>query len=971
MRRKWMQLLKRILCASLMLIGFQLALWSLPTAANNQERYAYKYIVLLYEKGETGILTSEIDNFQAQFPESEYLGYLRFLSGNLKLQKGDYTAALRIYDTLLFAELDLPVKHRLYLHRAQCLYQLKDYAAAMTQIQVLESASRDPQLLAEANISKARIYSSLGQYFSAMRAYQYALLRVNTPQLQYEFLTVLLQQHKLEEAEAVLNALSSDASYSAQAYSAFLEYLLNNNRGEEFEDLLAQHSELEHELPIQLLSLRKAFSDADYARAEAILSKSLQPEEHLDYYRALLAKQAGDSGLADELLTALVKTASPELKVLSYLERLKLLYQSEPVAAMLQLGQYVQNPQNKLAKAEQYLTLGFFAYQKQDYWESLKQFNLARTESKNQTKLAEIDLLIAKSWLKAKRHNSAREAFNRYLNLYPQAKDRDTALFYLGFIHHEAKNYALAKSAFTQLLALHPGSLHVPPAKFYLAEMDYYLANYELSLQAFLEILEAEPDNSDAALRTAQIYYYLENYTETERWLEKISPNYDSLILQAHVQFIKKDYPSALQLFSLAERATQNPLQITEAQSLRALCLYQMKRYSEATALYLKLFQGSESPDTYLYLGAKSAYAAGDYHQALRLYDQFVDTYPESQYFFPVLADIANSYYNMGNFTQAVEDYQSILSRYRNIRDFSDADRALLAEVFTGLELALKRSDDPGLTQEIAELSGTFQSLYISFELSYILIKLYAENALWEDLLSHAETMRSEFPQVKRNEVELLMAESLIQLNELAAADSLLAALYSDTHDLSALVRWAEIDYLSSNFEAALQKYRQAYALEPSAELWYHLLKASIAAEYLDFDQLWSLGAHFQEEIPSVRLLRLKQLIDHAEYATAQELTDSIINQSLSSYDHATAFMNKGIILYLQARYEAAIVAFNRTMLLFPDFDDILDSSAYHLIRSYLELGERSEAEMQLWELGPKLSDQHLNIINSLMEDTQ
>jgi tetratricopeptide (TPR) repeat protein len=962
-------MLKRLLALCLILFGFQAyLLWG--KEPSNQERYAYRYIVLLYEKGQHQVLAAEIDNFRAEYPQSEYSAYVRFLGANLKLEKGAFAAALEDYDALLFENLDLAVKQQLQLNRALSLYHLKDYAAAMTQLQVLESSSKDPRILAEVYIQKARIYSALSQYFSAMRSYQYALGRQRTPEILYEYMQVLLGQHKVDEAEEVLQELAGNDSYFVPAHITYLEYLLNSGLLADFEALLAEHPSLKDELETQILILRKAFLDEDYARAEAILSQSSE-HEYFTYYRALLATQQGKANQADSLFADLVRSGSPELRILSYLQRLKILYQNEPVAAMLQLGQFVQNPDNRIAKAEQYLTLGFFAYQKADYLEALKQFNLARSESLNPMKLAEIDIYIAKSWLKAKRNDSALQAFNRYLNLYPQGRDRDAALFYLGFIHHEKKDYPLAKSAFTQLIATHPNSAHVPPAKFYLAEMDYYLANYNLALMAFLDILQAEPENSDAALRVAQIYYYMENYDEAERWLEKISPGYDSLILQGHVNFIKRDYNMALQFFSLSERSTSNPLRITEAQSYRALCLYQMKRYQEATELYLKLFKGSESPDTYLYLGAKSAYAAGDYHQALRLYDQFVDTYPSSQYFLPVLADIANSYYNMGNYAQAVQDYKNILSRYRNIREFSDADRALLGEVFTGLELSLKRADDQDLISDLAALSETFQSLYISFELSYLIIRLYAESELWDDVLVGAEELRSQFPQVKRNEVEMLMAESLIRLEEYSVADSLLASLYQDTQDLEALTRWAEIDYLSENYAAALQKYRQAYATHPSSEMWFNMLKASISAEYQDFDALWSMGSHYQDEIPSARLFRLEYLVSYAEFAQALELTDSIINESLSSHDHAMAFLYKGIIAFTQVRYEAAITEFNRTIMLFPDMNDIQDLAFFYLIRSYLELGERSEAELILWDAGSKLSDEHLSIINSLMEDAR
>lgn len=964
-------MLKRCFYASLLILGLSYSLWAKPVPSSNGERYGYQYIALLWEKGESDILEREIESFLVQYPNSQYRDYVRFLSANLQLNKGSFRAALETYDVLLFGDLDLETKHQLYLNRALSLYYLKDYSSAMTQIQILDSSTRDTLLLAEASICKARIYNILGQHFGSMRAYQYALEYLDSPLYRYEYLGVLLDQHRTEEAEVELTKLANDENFAVPAYTAYADYLLRSSLMDDFESLIAQKSTLQDELPVKILILRKAFLDKDYRRAEVILNANPQAQDHLYYYRALLAIEMGDTAQADELLADLVKSAEPDLKVLSYLERLKILYLTEPISAMVQLGQYVENPENKIAKAEQHLCLGFFAYQKQDYVEALKQFNLARSESKDQARLAEIDLLVAKSWLKAKRLGSALEAFNRYLNLYPQASHRDEALYYIGFIHHENKDYVLAKTAFSKLLAQHPESENLPSAKFYLAEMDYYLANYTLALNAFLEILEAEPDNSDAALRVAQIYYYMANYDATEHWLQKISPGYDSLILQGHVHFIRKDYPSALQFFSLAERASNKAVQITEAQSYRALCLYQMKRYTEATELYLKLFKGSESPDTYLYLGAKSAYAAGDYHQALRLFDQFIDTYPESQYFLPVLADIANSYYNMGNYEQAVRDYHSILSRFRNVREFSDADRALLGEVFTGLELSLKRADNPALMDETAELSQSFQSLYISFELSYLLIRLYAENDSWQDVLNGAEELRRAFPEVKRNEVEILMAESLIELNELAQADSLLGTLYTDTNDLEALIRWAEIDYLTQDYASALKKYRVAFTNSPGADIWYQMLKASAGIDYQDFDEIWSLGDVYQNEIPASRIVRLTQLMEQNSFDEALLYTDQIINESLNPHDHATAFLHKGLIYFHQERYEAAIPEFNRTLMLFPDLADIRDDAAYHLIVTYIRMGEFSEAEMLLWDMATELSDDHKSAINELMGQGQ
>ncbi len=679
----------------------------------------------------------------------------------------------------------------------------------------------------------------------------------------------------------------------------------------------------------------------------------------------------GDNARADQLFSRLVKDAEPELRVLSFLERLKIIFQSQPLDAMRQLGDFVDNPKNQIARAEQLYTMGYFAFQQGDYAEALKHLAVARTESTSRIQVAEIDIRIARSWLLAKDHPRALQSFNRYLNLYPNAKDRHTALYYLGYLYFEGKDYTMAVRAFNQLIQEHPGSSFAPSARFYLAEMDYYLANYNQALTAFQGILRAEPQNSYAALRVAQIYYYLGSYGDAENSLAGLSASYDSLILQGHINFNRKDYAEALKYFGQAEKATDSELRITEAKSYRALCLYQMKRFDEATQLYLQLYQGKESPDTYLYLGGKSAYAAGDYHLALRLFDQFVDTFPDSQYFLPVLADIANSYYNMGNYHQALSDYQSIMLRFRNVSQIDASDQALLGEVFTGIELSLRRLDDPTLAYEVAQLADTFQSEFIRFELSYLVLRIYAEGEQWNEVLLSAEKLREDFPEQSRLDVELLMGQSLLKLNSPEEADSLLDALYEDTQDLRALMAWAEVDLQLGDYEAALTKYQRALELEPGAALWHQALQASVAADYLRFEEIWEQGAVYVDQLPQARLLRLSQLIDEARYTEAEPWADSIINESPNPYDHATAFYYKALMLYENEQYDAAITGFKKTLILFPDYEDISGLCAEHVILSYLALGARKEAEMHLWDYSSLLSEAQLQKINESMGESR
>lgn len=159
--------------------------------------------------------------------------------------------------------------------------------------------------------------------------------------------------------------------------------------------------------------------------------------------------------------------------------------------------------------------------------------------------------------------------------------------------------------------------------------MDFYLANYNLALKKYLYLYEKNPENEVIALRIAQIYFYLGDYDQSENFCKTLFPTTIFAFLKAgNIMLAKKNYSPALEQFILAEGFATDNVREIEAQSYRALCLYQMKRFKDASTLYLKLSREKESPDTYLFLAAKSAYAAKDYHLALELYNNFIDKYP-------------------------------------------------------------------------------------------------------------------------------------------------------------------------------------------------------------------------------------------------------------------------------------------------------------------------------------------------------
>ena len=85
----------------------------------------------------------------------------------------------------------------------------------------------------------------------------------------------------------------------------------------------------------------------------------------------------------------------------------------------------------------------------------------------------------------------------------------------------------------------------------------------------------------------------------------------------------------------------------------------------------------------------------------------------------------------------------------------------VIKDAILGLELGMKRLDDVQMISELIALPDTFVSQYIRFELNYLLVKLYADNQMWADLIQAAEKVKSEYPSQVNEDIQMLMATGL------------------------------------------------------------------------------------------------------------------------------------------------------------------------------------------------------------------
>ena len=945
---------------------------SLLAGQSQREQRDYDYIYDLYNRQNDSEALLEIGQFITRYPQSTLFTSIRFMQAEILYYQGQFDASSRIYEELRYLDMEPEIKAELLYHYGISNYYLRDYNKALELFQVVSSEYDFDTYKVDSAIWMARIFSEGGQYYSAERNFTLALAAyTENVELKLELYSVYLSLNKTQEAEAILSGIDQSSPKFPLFLETLLSYYLNNELYQEFDAALRTYNVDPEQSRDQLriLIVRRLLLENWFSEAGHYLDNIAEPTDQSRYYDAILLKAQNNTTEADSIFGLLVRSTDSDIALLSYLERLKILFATSPQQAIVQLQAFLETNQGSEYLGELNYLLGYFYYQKSDYLPAIRHFSRSRNYEMNRYQADRIDAMTAECWFRLQRLEQAEERFNRYLNLYPQGLYRDRAWFNLGVVAFQKLDYNQSRIYFRNLATRHPNSALMQEARYYLAELDFYQANYNLAIQAYRSLLSQHPSDEGLMLRIAQSHFYNQNFSEALALADSIStPSYDLHLLKANCHFSLRSYALSLENFQAAYHLTEEPLKKKEAQSYVALTLYQMGRFTEASALYLQLSGEEANPDTYLFLAAKSAMQSGSERQAKELYERFLNLYPNSTHIQDAMADLATMDYNAGRFTESFTGWLNLLRRYNTKTGFTISERQTLRTTFTGIELCLNRSGSNDMAEALVEEIDRYNSDYIKFELQYILVKNYASRSLWQELLREAESIRQAADSSQKSQIELLMAESLINLNQYSAADSLLAGVFSATGSNDALLKRAEINLLEGNTQEALDLYLSSYQSTRNADAWVKVLECAELMEYQNYPDYLALGREYLLSQTQAVLIHLRYLLASTAYDELKSFADQVLDGEYSNYIHARAYLSIAEADYALADYQNSIRTQNRIKFLFPDIVDVQARVAYLNVYSLLRSGAVTEAQMSFWENRQSFTDEQIEELNRTFE---
>lgn len=932
-------------------------------AVNNAEDDLY-FVISLYENQQYDLARQQISMFEQTYQNSAYAVDLIFLKANIAFAQARYNESDSLYTILLKNAIEPPMQSEAWINQAKIKFIARDYPATLRLLSQAEIVTDDDTGLFSIRLLSGQTHFKLQDYPAAQIELLAALtLKPFDPDACRELAELYKAMDDRTTGTAFFTSLIQDSHFSqdyAKHLNLWLDYLLENAAYPELDTLeMLLKPKVNAVAPsTRLRFIRKKYLQKDYETALEQLASVVGFSSVCRYITAQIYTEQGKYSQADSLFLTLVNPDSAtsaemslynnNLPLLAWLEHIKILYRNSPETALSYLDSFLQHNQENALYPDAMYIYGNLLYQSKLYNQAVNVLIKLKELPISPLAMQNAQICLGDIWFYARLYDQAGFAYNRYLNLFPDGKYRAYATYCIALIEFELKDYPQSAMMIKSLLSLPQSEPYRQKALFMLAEMDFFRADYPAALTAYQSLNNQYPGNQETLFRIAQTLFFSADYLTAADFVERITADstnaYQILLLSGNIHFSLKQYAKAISAYDQALSYTTDEIDKTEVNSYKALALYRHGSFAEASRLYLQLSSEPESPEAYLLMAAKGAYHAKQYQHAISLFTQFISQYPTSPMCQNAGANIGNIWYNLGSFDKAVDAFIIVLQRYIPNTSFNNDEQQILTGVFANLQWCLKQAPRPAVLDSLNTMISSFQSEYIKFELQYLLLKIYYGSGEWDDVLTMADELRSQFPQRENNEIKRLVAGSLVKINRYVDADSLYQNIYHIEPTAIVLSEWAELDIQQGNLVTALDKYERALAMETTPERFIFLF--TFLNDFLP-DSLNVYWAKWQNKLSPVpdtaKLIWLKWNQQHALWADCLTIARGM-DESTQQNIRAEVQSIHALALYHTGDYSSALVELLKTIYLYADYPEIVLTMQHTLVKTYLALNLPADA---------------------------
>jgi TolA-binding protein len=328
-----------------------------------------------------------------------------------------------------------------------------------------------------------------------------------------------------------------------------------------------------------------------------------------------------------------------------------------------------------------------WVYYKKGMWkEAAEAFNIF-LERYPQSPLREDALFrLADCFLNRKDFKEYYDAYARFLKEYPKSGLNTEIALQAGLSLYRVEKFEDAAKIFKNITAEYPKSKEAAEASFRLGWTYFRMNNYKRAISEFNSHVTNHPKSkyiTEALLKIGDSYYNLKEYPRALQYYNNIKAKYpDSAHLKdaeygailAHKQlgnseaamseaegFVKKNPKMTMSL----------TLQFQMAEELEA-----KKKMSEALIAYRKalaLSEASEFADVALYRIGRILFEGRELHNAISELNRLISQYPRSTYAADARYKIAEAFSLLGEYEAAIAKYKDFISFHSENPNTSEA----------------------------------------------------------------------------------------------------------------------------------------------------------------------------------------------------------------------------------------------------------------------------------------------------------
>lgn len=258
----------------------------------------------------------------------------------------------------------------------------------------------------------------------------------------------------------------------------------------------------------------------------------------------------------------------------------------------------------------------------------------------NKQKTADATMRVADQYYVQSKNE---EAITYYKKVIEQdVAYQDQALYYLsrtyGFVDDKKTGTNNKIKYLTQLINNYPKSKYIQQSILEIGKSYRYLQDYDNALKYFNQIIEDYPNSNlekETWIDIADIYQKKQNFTKAESIYQEVLQKYgaDRATCKACVESLVEMY-----------RVQKDPSKIEKLVSKYTCSDYTV-----------------DDAEEIFYHNAVNPYLDSNYREAIPELTTFISKFPKGKYTLEMKAHLADAYYQLGNLTEAITQYEDLL----------------------------------------------------------------------------------------------------------------------------------------------------------------------------------------------------------------------------------------------------------------------------------------------------------------------